>query len=278
MEVAFRDWQSKSITAITRSMIQKRHQELGKRGENYANLSMRFLRSLFSFIQAHYDDGNGRPVVLDNPVLILTQSRSWFRTERRQTVIKVHQLPDWFRAVKVLHETPGFSAGSDIADYLLLLIFTGLRKQEGLQLCWDDIDLKEKTLQIRDTKNYQPLILPLTDFLYELMVRRQAYAVNRYVFPGKEGKAFLVEPKRGVQKVIDESGVPFTLHDLRRTFITIAESLDIPIYSIKKMVNHKMRNDVTAGYIVTDVERLRDPMQKVSNFLEVAIKGSNALT
>lgn len=63
------------------------------------------------------------------------------------------------------------------------------------------------------------------------------------------------------------SQVTFTLHDLRRTFITVAESLDISAYSVKRLVNHKMSNDVTAGYIITDVERLRVPMQKITDYL-----------
>jgi integrase len=59
----------------------------------------------------------------------------------------------------------------------------------------------------------------------------------------------------------------FTLHDLRRTFITVAESLDIPAYAIKRLVNHKLSGDVTAGYIVGDVERLRAPMQRITDYL-----------
>jgi len=44
---------------------------------------------------------------------------------------------------------------------------------------------------------------------------------------------------------------------LRRTLITVAELIDLQPYAIKRMVNHKMRGDVTARYIVADVERLR---------------------
>jgi integrase len=61
--------------------------------------------------------------------------------------------------------------------------------------------------------------------------------------------------------------VPFTLHDLRRTFATIADSLDLSAYALKRLLNHKMGNDVTAGYIMRDVERLRKPMQQITNFL-----------
>ncbi|USQ15139.1 integrase [Legionella lytica] len=62
------------------------------------------------------------------------------------------------------------------------------------------------------------------------------------------------------------SGVRFTVHDLRRTFITIAESLDISAYALKRLMTHKMSNDVTAGYIITDVERLRKPMQLINDY------------
>lgn len=54
---------------------------------------------------------------------------------------------------------------------------------------------------------------------------------------------------------------------MRRTFITVAESLDISAYALKRLLNHKMSNDVTAGYIIKDAERLRDPMQRITDHL-----------
>ena len=74
-------------------------------------------------------------------------------------------------------------------------------------------------------------------------------------------------PKKAVLKVAELSGVPFILHDLRRTFATIADSLDLPAYALKRLLNHKMNNDVTAGYIVADVERLRKPMQLITEYI-----------
>ena len=69
------------------------------------------------------------------------------------------------------------------------------------------------------------------------------------------------------------SGICYTLHELRRTYITIAESLEISPYSIKCLVNHKMANDVTSGYIVSDIERLRRPAQQIADFLHTALDG-----
>ena len=38
------------------------------------------------------------------------------------------------------------------------------------------------------------------------------------------------------------------------------------MFSIKRLVNHKS-GDVTAGYVVTDMERLRKAMQKITDHL-----------
>ena len=94
---------------------------------------------------------------------------------------------------------------------------------------------------------------------------------NEQKFCGGPGGGYLKEPRNAVSRVSDISGVPFTLHDLRRTFITIAESLDIPAYALKRLLNHKDPNDVTAGYIVSDVERLREPMQRITDFIKEQI-------
>ena len=73
---------------------------------------------------------------------------------------------------------------------------------------------------------------------------------NDYVFQGTGRDGHIIEPRKQMAHVIKATGIHFTVHDLRRTFITIAESLDIPAYALKRLMNHKMTNDVTAGYIV----------------------------
>lgn len=85
-----------------------------------------------------------------------------------------------------------------------------------------------------------------------------------------------MEPRKQMAKVIEATDIHFTVYDLRRTFITTAESLDISAYALKRLLNHtlnhKMNNDVTSGYIITDVERLRQSMQIITNFLLQCMK------
>lgn len=268
MKVAFPDWQNKPLVDISKEMVAKRHTKIGtERGEAYANLAMRFLRALFNFSIAQYEDGSGNAIVRENAVARLTQTRAWYRVERRQTVIKPHQLASWYRGVMSLKTDNTSPQSALVADYLLFLLFTGLRRQEAATLKWSVVDLQGRAFTISDTKNWQPLTLPLTDFLYDLLEDRRATTDSDYVFAGNGKAGHLIEPRSQVKKVVEASGVPFTLHDLRRSYITIAESIDISAYALKRLVNHKMSNDVTAGYIVNDVERLREPMERITNHI-----------
>jgi integrase len=262
----FRDWQKKAILDITKDMVGKKHTALGKRSEAQANLAMRILRALFNFAAAQYEDSRGQSLILENPVRRLSQTRAWYRIERRQTVIKPYELTPWLQAVNNLKNDHTSKHRETIRDYLLLVLFTGLRKEEAARMTWANVDLQGKTLTIPDTKNHLDHTLPLSSFLYDLLWRRKNNAVNEYVFPGASGTGYIVEQRKQMVRVIQESGVSFTIHDLRRTFITVAESLDISAYALKRLANHKMSNDITAGYIINDVERLREPMQRISNY------------
>jgi len=151
--------------------------------------------------------------------------------------------------------------------HLLLVLFTGLRRNEAARLKWSEVDFKDKTLIVPDPKNSVPHILPLSNYLYDLLQSRHEKSGSEYVFSGTGKLGYIIEPRKQVNIVKEASGVSFMIHDLRRTFITIAESLDISMYAVKRLLNHKMNNDVTAGYIINDVERLRKPMQQISDYI-----------
>ena len=80
------------------------------------------------------------------------------------------------------------------------------------------------------------------------------------------------DPKKQLAKAREISKLYFNIHDLRRTFITIAESLDVPKYALKQLINHKDARDVTAGYIIMDVERLRQPMNDITDYILEQVK------
>lgn len=268
MNQVFSDWQNKPLLDITKDMVAKRHSEFGARSPARANSAMRLLRALFNFAAGEYEDAQGRSLIIENPVKRLSHTRAWYRVERKQTIIKTHDLPAWYKAVLEVKDERSTGKSSILRDYFLLLLFTGLRRQEAIELTLDRVDFKAKTITINDTKNHQSHVLPMSDFLIKLFENRKAEQIDSpYVFPGNGKMGYNVEPRKVMKKIIAQSGVNFTLHDLRRTFITIAEGLDIPAYALKRLLNHKMTQDVTAGYIIMDVERLRKPMQMITDHL-----------
>ena len=141
-----------------------------------------------------------------------------------------------------------------------------------MALRWDNVDLDARTLHLPKTKNGDPLNLPLSTYLADLLTERMERANGSpYVFPGPGRDGHLKETKKFLKRVEAGSGVKFTLHDLRRTFITIAESLDVPYYALKRLLNHRANGDVTGGYIVVNAERLRGPVEQVAErILELA--------
>jgi len=248
------DWQLLPLHEITKEMVFKRHLKIGeKHGKMQANTIFQLTRAIYNFSMQRYDH------LPSNPVSALSSARAWYKQTRRRSVIKPHQMKPWFDCVTRLDN-------SIIRDYLLLLMFTGMRRIEAMGLRWENIDFEERTLTVPNTKNAEPLDLPLSDYVYDLLKERKIRTGNNpFVFPGTGKTGHLVEPKNSIKKIAEQSGVEFMLHDLRRTFITIAESIDVPAYAIKGLVNHKTGNDVTAGYIIMTVDRLRDPMQKVTD-------------
>lgn len=255
------DWFNRRLVDIDKNMVEERHREIGQKAPARANNTMRVLRAVFNHALAKYEDASGKAVLSVNPVDRLGRNRAWYKIERRRTVIKPHELSTFYQATEALSNEVS-------RDYFRFLLFTGLRKMEAATLTWAQVDFIAKTFTIPDTKNCDPHTLPLTDYLYGLLQFRKAHSDSVWVFPSpRNNKKHITEPRGSVAMVSKALGSPFTLHDLRRTFITIAESLDIPAYALKQLLNHRNPNDVTADYIISDVERVREPMEKVSKFI-----------
>lgn len=260
------DWLSLPITEISREMIERRHREIStlngqlKASKSQANMTMCVLKLLLNFAAQRYQL-DGKPVLLVNPVNTLSHNRSWHRIPARQGIIPDHKFKDWFGAVNSL-------ASSTVRDFLLLALFTGLRHREASTLRFDDIDFDARTLTIRSeiAKNHKEHRLPLSSFVFALLKRRrELITTSPFVFPGRHGP--IVHICHSLEQAQRNSGVHFTVHDCRRTFLTVAERLGIPFVVLKKLANHSGGNDTTLRYIIVDVERLREPVELISEKL-----------
>ena len=267
LDCYFSEWKKKPLMSLTEDRIKYIHHTVSKRSEAQANQAMRFLRALFNFAKYEYRGLDDAFIFTENPVKILSHQRSWNKIPRKRTRLHQDELSLWFSVVEKFRMEAELSRAftKSLCDALVMALLTGLRKSEILELTWNRVNLKRESFYIDITKNHDPLDLPITGYLLEILKRRwAARSESPFVFDAPNEKGRIIDPKKTVAKISEEVGVSFGWHDLRRTFATTAESLNVGSYTLKRLVNHRSnRNDVTAGYIVLTAEELREPAQKV---------------
>src|SRR5690606_19870670 len=120
------------------------------------------------------------------------------------------------------------------------------------------IDFAQHVIRLpaTNTKAGRKLDLPMTDVVYDLLVARRAMGrEGPFVFPADSRSGHIEEPAYPLDLVAQATGIRVSAHDLRRTFVTAAESADISPLALSALVNHSLGRDVTSGYVVMTAER-----------------------
>lgn len=269
------DWKNIRLIDITRKMIQEKHVELTQRSKSRANLAMRFLRAIFNFATEHYLDVNDKSILdIKNPVSTLTAKKSWNKVKRRKNYIRKDQLDDW---VKVVLSTQWVGQNYyncnayTNQDFILTVLLTGFRREETEKLEWKHVDLKYKTITSVNPKNGEPITLPMGELLTYIMQSRYKRSAGKpYVFQARQGEGHVTNRSKARLKIAEESGIEFTYHDLRRTFSSLANSINVGSYTIKRLINHTSEDDskdVTDGYVQVSFEDMYDAMCKIENLI-----------
>lgn len=266
----FKDYKEKPLKNLDEATIKKIHAVVSATSQAQADLAMRVMRALFNFAKYEYRGNENEMIYKENPVKILSHLRNWNHVPRKQTRISKSRLGDFFTTIGDFRKEAEVLSDlftSSVCDFVEMAIFIGLRKSELLNLTWDAINLADHSYFISKTKNGTPLELPIGDKLLSIFDRRLAQRTDSdYVFNSNSKYGRVIEPKKIIAKIGKKAGIVFTLHDLRRTFTTTAEGLNVGTYTIKRLLNHKTkRDDVTAGYTVLTPEELREPAQAIEN-------------
>jgi integrase len=272
------DWKKKSLAEITRDMIEKRHRDIGQGNSRFytpspsrANTTMRLVRALFNYAIGQYEDSKGEPLFVHNPVVRLTSRKLWFKEKIRQDTVRNYDLKKWYDGVMKLplqDDNVYIDTSAEVVrDFLIFVMFSGLRRNEVLEMKWSDIDFRNHSFTLEDTKNNESHSLPLNFKLDEVLERRKNDSDNPYIFQGKKPNGYLHPPKRQLARARKLVGFHFTNHDLRRTFETMANRLNLSTYTLDKLINHKNSKTITGRYIVLEIDDLREPMEKTAELL-----------
>ncbi|MGH7869733.1 MAG: tyrosine-type recombinase/integrase, partial [Candidatus Dormibacteraceae bacterium] len=262
----FGDWLQMPVNQITEEMVLERQDMLSQTySQTTVNIALSGLRAVLYHCMEYMRSAEGEPFIERNPVTVISRRRAWFRMRRRQGVVPDHKLAAWYAALTEV-------ATTKVRDLLLFIILTGLRRGEATRLKWEQVDFEQRTLTIpaSGVKNKREHCLPLTDFLMALLRSRKAQAgESEYVFPGRFGGH--LGPWLGViNRIGDKAGCKFMIHDLRRSFVSMAAKVGVPHHLTKRLVNHIGTRDDTDEYIVISTEHLREPMERIGQrFLEL---------
>ncbi|MCC6977011.1 MAG: site-specific integrase [Candidatus Melainabacteria bacterium] len=156
--------------------------------------------------------------------------------------------------------------GDAIGDFVLLALYTGVRKSNVLAMRWEHINMTARTWTIphSEMKNQQGQVIILQDGELEILNRRKQEQVNKriispFVFHGSGTKTkHLTDPKKGWYALRKEAGVEdCTIHDLRRSLGSALANHNYNLSVIKHALNHKDIKTTAAVYAHVNDEAAR---------------------
>jgi len=250
----FGDWLERPLNRITETMLATRYLKRGEVSRARADNGARVLSAVYNFARASYKGPDGQRLFPENPVIVLRERKIRFKPTRRRRKVKDHELAAWWAAVESLDNPI-------VRDLLVFLLLCGTRLTETATLRWEHLDFRAKTFTLVDPKNRNSVELPLPDHVVNRVKKRKKH--SGWVFPGP--REHLLYPAKSIRRVAKDSGVVFSPHDLRRTFVSVANDLDISTYRVKMLLNHKLNAaDVTEGYDVPGMDSLRAASAKIT--------------
>ena len=137
-----------------------------------------------------------------------------------------------------------------LGRYIRALVLTGARRAEMARLEWAMVGEDRLTLPPSHTKQGRPHEIPLTGALRAVLEgceRRKGRPVFASPLTGDELKGWT----KFVAKLRANSGVTFTLHDLRRTMRSGLTSLGVDHDTAELMIGHQ-RDDLVRRYDKAD--------------------------
>ena len=158
-----------------------------------------------------------------------------------------------------------------------LLLFTGARLREILDLTWKHVDLGRELLFLPDSKTGKKTIVLNAAALEILQQLRQTVAADRarlegFVIKGlvdDQPRADLKRPWTAIRRHADLEGV--RLHDLRHTFASIGAGASLGLPVVGKLLGHS-QPQTTARYAHLDADPLRRAANIIGDHLSAAMR------
>ncbi len=164
---------------------------------------------------------------------------------------------------------------------LLSLLITGQRKENVLNMKWEDIDLDRAVwlIQSDESKSKRNMETAITDEMLKILKLRSEMNLtnSKYVFPSprKSNAAISEKTAKGSwwYRIRERAGLHYpddknknvTVHDLRRTNATIQLQSGFDISTVSKTMNHSNISITAKVYAHVSLKQKRQAVQSVEN-------------
>jgi len=243
----FGEWMDRPITTLSDNTFSMHcHQFAQSNGAAIVEVGRGLVGSFIKYLNAVH----GTHIV--NPFIRLAAAGLMpDRSKPRERVLREDGMPAWGKGVAALHERQ--------RDFVMLILFTGLRRDECHNLCPKDIDFNKGIITINETKNGKVHTLPITENMNEILVRRCSGLEP-------DGRLFIGVAKEHVHKMAMRLGAPrFMLHDLRKLLATTGERLALSDTVMRRILNHTApKSDVLhKHYVRLDTKDIVEPLRQI---------------
>lgn len=221
-----------------------------------ANRTLDILRQLFNFaVTCGHLESNPASLVKRN---------------RRPQMTRFLTREEIGRLYAALDAHRGRKSGAQQAEVIRLLLLTGCRKSEIVQLRWSEID--GDRLCLMDSKTGPRTVL--LNLQAKKILARQPKLGSKYVFPDPRDIGRHRSDELSLwRKIRCEAGIAdVRLHDLRHTFASHAVMRQVPLPVVSRLLGHR-KAEMTFRYAHVSDKETQMAAERIGVALAVALNG-----
>lgn len=154
------------------------------------------------------------------------------------------------------------SASEFLKPILMIALYTGLRRSEILNLKVSDINLRDKHILVRESKNGEIRYVPINSLLMKTLKSVINNTDCEHLFAGPDGKP-VKTVKKAFWGALRRSGIPhLRFHDLRHSFGSNLSMAGVDIAAIQELMGHKQIS-TTIRYLHPSPEHKKDAVERL---------------
>ena len=166
-----------------------------------------------------------------------------------------------------------------LRSIVITALNTGMRKGEILNLQWSEVDMRNRIITLRKTKNNETRTIPINDPLHEELRSMGQQSHDQYVFCHENGDPY-DDIKSGFKGALKRAGIKnFRFHDLRHTFASRLVMAGVDIRTVQELMGHKDIK-MTMKYSHLSDAHLRDAVKRLehgTNLAQGSLTGSQTI-